>query len=290
MANGAVGELLTQLTRSFQQGRDFNLQAANARASATLRIQQFQLEKERKELDEERIRQSISASQTEQKIREFGLTEEIKAGRRSRELEKIVAAGQTVPTSEEGRPFAAFEQGPLSDERRATALEELDRPVSAKLAARVEEGALTPVERGARKLEEEVTRAGLAKTRAETERIRRGVGGGATTQTERDRVKWLHPDTSDAERNLLEQSLFGGKMMINGIPNAEIRATINSLFPVNRYGERTGVPDDVNPNSYEFLEFVAQLLKGDDGSAPDVIPTEDDRIKKVEEKGFLNAE
>lgn len=285
---GETGALLTQLTRSFAQGRDFNLQAANVRASAAVRIQQFQLEKERRDLEEERTRQAISASQTEQKIREFGLKEDIKAERRSRELEKIVAAGQTVPTTEEGRPFAAFEQGAFAGERRVAALQELDRPVPAGLAAQVEETAKTEPQRRARKLKEEVTRAGLAKTRAETERIRRG-GDRVETQKDRDRRKWLDPNTPEDELLLIERDLFGDQANVDGVPLKTIRETINLIYPLNRLGGRKGVPEGIDPNSSEFVRHGAKIVKqlGQDIISPDSTLTKDQRIKKGKERGFI---
>lgn len=171
---GAIGELLRQLTGTFQQGRDFNLQRANARASAAIRIQQFQLDKEKRGLEEERTLQQITAGETEQRARELELREDLRAERRSRKLEKEVAAARTVPTTEGGRPFAAFEQGAFAGERRVAALEELDRPVPAGLAARVAEGALTEPQRRARKIEEERTIGLTEETAARTRQIREG--------------------------------------------------------------------------------------------------------------------
>lgn len=173
MANeGAIGELLRQLTGTLQQGRDFNLQRANARASAAIRIQELQLDKEKRKIEEERTRQQISRSETEQRAKELEIRADLATERRTRKLEKIVAAARTVPTSEEGKPFAAFERGPLSDERVVGALEELDRPVGARLAARVEEGALTAPQRRSRRIEEERT-VGLTEETAERTRLLR---------------------------------------------------------------------------------------------------------------------
>lgn len=175
MANeGAIGELLQQLTGSFQQGRDFNLQKSNAKVSAGIRIKQFQLERDRRDLEEERIRQLISSSETEQRAKELELRSDLATERRSRKLEKIVSAARTVPTSEEGKPFAAFERGPLGDERVAGALEELDRPVPASLAARVEEGALTEPQRRVRRADVERTEALTEQTIAQTRQIGKG--------------------------------------------------------------------------------------------------------------------
>lgn len=284
MANGAIGELLTQLNRSFAQGRDFNLQAANVRASAAVRIQQFQLEKERRELEEERTRQTISASQTEQKIREFGFKEDIKAERRSRELEKIVAAGQTVPTTEEGRPFAAFEQGPFAGERRVAALQELDRPVPAGLAARVEEGALTPFARRLREAELESVEALTIS--------RRAPKVAAESQKDRDRRKWLDPNTPEDELLLIERDLFGDQATVDGVRLKTIRETINLIYPITRTGGRRGVPEGIDPNSSEFVRHGADIVKqlGQDIIAPDTTGanlTKAERKKKAKDRGFI---
>ena len=83
------------------------------------------------------------------------------------------------------------------------------------------------------------------------------------TFTERGIAKILNPNTPIAERKLLERKIFpqkNGKVLIDGISLADIKATLNLIYPLD-YDERPGVPEDVDPNSYEFLVHGAELIK-----------------------------
>lgn len=298
---GAIGELLRQLTGTLQQGRDFNLQRANARASATIRIQQFQLDKEKQALGEERTRQAISASKTEQKARELELRRDLAEEKRERRAEGIIARGKaelTAGVPREGQPFAVAEEFgdrtptarriPLSEGQEAVsdidiegAFAEVGRPVPTRIAAGIEERALSPFARRLREAE-----LGSVEALAAS---RRAPKVATESQKDRDRRKFLDPNTPEDQRELIAKDLFGDEAMVNGVRGTDISRILNLLYPLTRTGGRRGVPKGIDPNSPEFIEHGADIVKllGQDIISSDTTLTREQRIKKLKDRGFI---
>jgi hypothetical protein len=131
MPDGALGGLFKGATASFNQGREYNLAVADARASAALRLRTMQMEDERRALEEERLNiyrdrvkfeqdQALKAEKEAKKLTDEArgyaetiaeelypstppsgrdVTAEVKAGRKTEKIEDIIprrAAGRAA--------------------------------------------------------------------------------------------------------------------------------------------------------------------------------------------------
>lgn len=269
-----IGALLSGISGSLAQGRDYNLAVASARQSAGLRLRGIELQEREAELNRLRVQQAME----ETRIKTLAETEDLKAqirqSRRETEAEKTIAEFEeatTEPIVSAVREIGAGRAVPGGPERRvrrlgrkaASAFETLGREVPARL----EEQLQTPFARREREADVGFKEAQIA----ESERRAARPVAGPQTQKERDRAKWLSPDTSEEERALIERDLFGGRTTVDGVSLSDIRSTLNTLYPES-FGFREGVPEGIDPNSIEFLRHGAQLIKqaqGGVGLVPD---------------------
>lgn len=269
-----IGALLSGISGSLAQGRDYNLAVARARASAGLRLRQIELDERESELSRLRVQQATEESRIKTLAEREDLKAQLRQSRRETEAEKTIAEYEEAvsePILSTVREIGAGRAVPGGPERRvrrlgrkaASAYETLDREVPARL----EEQLQTPFARREREAKLESEQALGAQRR----RAARPVGG-PQTQKERDRAKWLSLDTSEDERALIERDLFGGKTTVDGVSLSDIRSTLNTLYPES-FGIREGVPEGIDPNSVEFLRHGAQLIKqaqGNIGLVPDL--------------------
>jgi hypothetical protein len=120
VSNGALGGLLKGATASFNQGREYNLAVADARASAALRLRTMQMEDERRALEEERLniyREKVAeetkqAAWTRQQAKELRdkakeLAEELYPKPTGRDVTAGVQAGRKTDLTGLGRERAA---------------------------------------------------------------------------------------------------------------------------------------------------------------------------------------
>lgn len=255
-----IGALLSGITGSLAQARDYNLAVANARVSAGIRMQQLELQGERTELERIRVQQATEESRIKTQAERFDLQAQIADEKRKNAAREIVeeyeeAVSRPLTSAvKEIRAGRSVIGGPEKRVRRLArkavgAYETLDREIPAGLREQL----LTP---SGRKLQE----AELESEQALTEQRRRPARPVTGTQKERDRAKWLSLDTPEDERALIERDLFGGKTTVDGVSLSDIRSTLNTLYPES-FGFREGVPENIDPNSIEFLRHGAQLIK-----------------------------
>lgn len=254
-----IGALLSGITGSLAQGRDYNLAVARAGESARLRLRGIELQEREAELNRLRFEQA----REETRIKTLAETEDLKAkireAKRETGAEAKIAAGRFTGPTEEPRPSA---------EELSTAYQR----VGLEVPPSIEEQLKTPIQRRARKADIEFKEA---QTVESVRRAARPVDG-AGTQKERDRAKWLSLDTPEDERALIERDLFGGKTTIDGVSLNDIRITTNILYPES-FGIREGVPEGIDPNSFELIRHVAQLVKQGQGTTG-LVPIPDQEI------------
>lgn len=286
-----IGALLKGISGSLAQSRDYNLAVARASQSAGLRMRQIELQERESELNRLRFEQA----REETRIKTLAETEDLKArlrqSKRETEAERVIAeyeeATEKPLTSavKEIRAGRSVRGGPDVRATRlarkaVTAYDVLDREVPARL----EEVTMTPTQRRARKADIELKEA---QTVESVRRAARPVGG-VGTQTERFIAELLDPNTAPDRRQLIEREMFGDDPTVDDVSTVVIRRILDTLHPVGRLGGREGVPEGIDPNSYEFLKYGARLAKGILGeSGVDGI---DRRIEAAKEKGFIIAE
>ncbi len=248
-----IGALLSGVSGSLAQGRDYNLAVARARESAGIRLRGIELQERESELNRLRFEQAREETRIKTLAEREDLKTQIRETKRELAAEKKIAAGRFVGPTEEPRPGA---------EELSAAYQR----VGLEVPPAIEEQLVTPFGRRERE-------ADVAFKEAQTvESVRRAarpvdVGG---TQKDRDRAKWLSPDTSEDERALIERDLFGDKATFDGVPLTEIYRMANNLYP-EFAGVRRGVPEGIDPHGLEFLKLVTRKFKelqGDVGLVP----------------------
>lgn len=270
-----IGALLSGISGSLAQGRDYNLAVARARKSAELRLRGIELQERESELSRLRVQQATEES----RIKTLAATEDLKA--ELRQSRRETAAEKTIAEYEEavsepitsavreigaGRPVRG---GPERRVRRlgrkaASAYETLGREVPARL----EEQLQTPFARREREAGVGLKEAQIA----ESERRAARPVGVAGTQTERFIAELLDPNTPADRRELIERQMFGSKTTVDGVSLTDISRILNDAYP-EAFGLRPNLPEDLKNDPVKLYRHGAQLIKqaqGNIGLVPDL--------------------
>ncbi len=280
MPNGeGLGSFAEGFQSSFLPTLNYRNVLAQQQARAGIQAEELRLKQERDALNAELTKLQIGQADLKLKQTQGEAKE---AERTRRAIEGLVGPEPNVPKLTDEKGELTGTQGIEVSKGVLAKKEHIQRALTASIAP---ERLLPPTR--AEELDIQAQEADIAKTLAETEGLLAPAGG--ETFTERGFKAILNPDTPKAELDLWMRKLFpekGGKATIQGISLADIRATLNLIYPLD-FGERTGVPEGVDENSYEFLVHGAELIKQGLGKAPTPI---DDEDKEIENEFKINPD
>lgn len=281
----ALGEGAEAFSGTFSSTRNYKIAIAQQQLQVSMQKERLAMDQQRQAMEMETMQQALDRSNIAEQVEKEALKDKIRKGELARESDKLINLSKVIggfPKSEgakadkKGAPKKGVFGQDISPERLLEAYDLAGRKAPLSLQKRVAESTITDYEQQLRDLGIESEESLIEQRTAAAEASRR-EGTVPSTQGERWVAKLLDPNVSQDEKNIIKQKFLGNKATVDGVPLIELERMARLLYP-EFAGVRTGIPENIDPNSVAFLRHLATKFKEGQGGSPPPVDLGDEEI------------